>query len=461
MTGERVITDADMVALRERLGADLTAWYEALPPLVDTPPDPGPPVQLAPQNPVATPGDGKVVVAWAPPATGQQPTGYRYGRDGTDAAGSGPWSGTLPPTARSATLDKLVNGLPYKVTLAAVYPDGDVALTITVTPEGPPSPPVPDPPVAGAGRVKLAGLSGLPFNSIVFLAGSVSKAGMEQFGRERGRPLDGVLTFPPRNSWGALRQTPVAELKAILDAGGIVVYSIPHAPVPTDGNGEFTADAVAINVRGANDAYRNEQRAFGTWLADVGLNREGFILRPDWEFNGDWYPWSAKNGGPEAVKASLRNLITNVRAGGATKVRNDLCENKLPSQSGSSIPEVMPGPEYIDVLGIDFYDMWGPSFTPAQWAEQLRKGLAQNIDLAKKLGIQWSIDECGNTHPADKNHGGDNPKYWEFLLGTVRAETNSCAWHNTYLHPGAPASLRHDFASNPQSFATYKRLLAK
>jgi hypothetical protein len=447
------VTEADVAALKARLTAAVDDWTFDL----EVPPDPDP-ISAGPRNPMVSPGDGKVVITWDAPdaALTIEPTGYRYGRDGSDAGGGGPWSGLLPADARSAVLDKLINGRSYTVTLAAVYPSGDVAVTTTATPVGPP--PDPDPP-AGVRRVPLAGLSGLGFNSIVFLAGGVTKAGMEQFGRDRGRPLDGVLTFPPRASWEDLSKTPAGELRAILGAGGLVVYSIPHAPVRKDSQDRWTTDSLAINSRGANDDYRSEQRALGALMAASGLNSERFVVRVDWEFNGDWYPWSAKHGGPETLKVAIRNCVTNLRAGGATRVRFDLCQNKWPSQSGFSTGDVMPGPEFIDVLGFDGYDQWAPSFTPEQWAVERRKGLDQTIALAKALGIQWSVDECGNTHPRDGNHGGDNPAYWEFLLATVRADAGSCGWFNTYLHPGAPATLRHDFASNPASFAAYKRLL--
>jgi hypothetical protein len=469
---ERIVTEADIANLKARPstigspGPAIDDWFAGLKGIDNPDPEVPPVSTTAPRNLTVGPGDGRIVLTWEAPA-GATPTGYRFGRDGADVTTAGPWSGLLPADARTATLDKLVNGRTYTVTLAAVYPSGDVAVTSTVTPVGPANPPTPDPP-AGGRRVPLVGKSGLGFNSICFHGGAVSKAAMEQFGRDRGRPMDGVLTFPARGTWAALRTGGVAEMKAIIDAGGLVVYSIPHAPVPVDSAGHYTADAMAINVRGANDAYRAEQRAFGAWLAAVGLDSERFVLRIDWEFNGNWYPWAANNGGPSALKTALRNCITNIRAGGGTRVRHNLCANKSPNHSGSGFAEVFPGADVIDVVGIDQYDMWMPSKNAAQWAGEMARdpSILIVVALAAKHGIHWSLDEGGNTHGVKDGSGKlvsgeDNPAYWDLQLGTVREHAATCAWHNTYLHPGAPASLRHDFAANPASWARYKQLLAK
>jgi hypothetical protein len=133
-----------------------------------------------------------------------------------------------------------------------------------------------------------------------------------------------------------------------------------------------------------------------------------------------------------------------------------MCFNKGPSQSGADF-SVFPGSEFIDVIGVDQYDMWQPATTSQQWATEINRSpaLATVRAFAESRGIQWSMDEGGNSW--DPTSGGrDNPAYWGFLWDTLNAGAASMAWHCTYTHPGAPSSLRHDFGSNPRSWETYK-----
>ncbi len=299
---------------------------------------------------------------------------------------------------------------------------------------------------AGKRRVPLVGASGLGFNSIVFRQ---DPSGAEQFGKWRGVPVDGLLWFTTREQWGDFRA--YWDGKAdYLASGKLVVTSMPHAP---------NSEGANMNSKGANDAYRDAQRDFGKWLAASGLNVPNHAIRVDWECNGDWYHWSANRpGGASALREAIKNFVINVRAGGATQVKFDLCFNKGPSQAGADY-SIFPGAEYIDVIAVDQYDMWGPSYTDEQWSTEVRKtpALANLAAFALEQGIMWALDEGGNTH-GDQNQGGDNPFYWQKMMTFIQNNITNCAWHDTYDHAGAPASLAHDFAQNPKAAATYKGL---
>ena len=61
-------------------------------------------------------------------------TGYTYGRDGTDAQGTGPWSGTAGASTRSATFNLLKPGSTYQLSVAATNAAGTgAAASATVT----------------------------------------------------------------------------------------------------------------------------------------------------------------------------------------------------------------------------------------------------------------------------------------------------------------------------------------
>ncbi len=298
----------------------------------------------------------------------------------------------------------------------------------------------------GRRRIPLIGRSGLPFNSLVFRQ---QVDGADAFERWRGNPVDGLMWFTTRGNWGHFRGSWGSKAD-YLASKRLVVTTLPHAP---------TDEGDAMNQRGANDAYRDQQRDFGRFLVEAGLNSPYHVLRVDWEANGNWYNWSANRpGGAEALKAAIRNFVVNVRGGGATQVKFDLCWNKGPSHSGADYG-FFPGAEFIDVVTIDSYDFWTPSFNDNDWRQNINKqpGLANLVDFAKRNGIQWGIDECGNTH-GEQSSGGDNPYYFQKLWDFCNENAASCAWMVTYDDPGAPASLAHHFEANPRTADLYRKL---
>ncbi|MGC5224267.1 PQQ-dependent sugar dehydrogenase [Micromonospora sp. DT81.3] len=85
----------------------------------------------APPGPVASivaaqTGQDAATLRWMPPAiTGGAPlSGYRVSRDGTDTAGAGPWSYTVPATTTSFTFAKLVPASLYTLSVQPISSAG-------------------------------------------------------------------------------------------------------------------------------------------------------------------------------------------------------------------------------------------------------------------------------------------------------------------------------------------------
>lgn len=462
---DKIVEPADLLQLRDMFDSWVAGLRDAPPPVeppVDPPVDPPEPPEPSRQPMRITGyevvGTDQLLVTFVVDGPVES---IGYGRDGTDSFGTGPWVGALPdPAQRFVTLNHLRPGDTYEVTVSAYYEDTALDVdSITITmPPAPPPVPGPDPaddrrvPLVEADSSAVIG-SGLGYNSIAFPGGALTLQKLADFGKQRGRKLDGGLTFTGRDSWDALRGADhMAGAKQILDQGGIVVLSVCHAP---------ESEGDAMNQRGAAGAYAAQQRALGGYWAANGMNTNRFVLRIDWEFNGYWFKWAAnKPGGPSALREAIRNAIDNYRAGGLTQARFDLCCNKGPSQAGADWEQVSPGPEWIDVIGVDQYDMWQPSYTPAGWlieSQHRNPSVGAAEAFAARQGVQWALDEGGNANPKGPNYGGDNPVYWREMMQFVRDRADTIAWHTTYLHPGAPATLHHDFASNPVSFEEYKR----
>lgn len=401
------------------------------------------------------PGVDTILATWELAPGSKAVRSIRAGRNGTDNTGYGPWppagEGVLGPDVRSLTFEKL-NPVEYEIWVEVTYTDGTTArVTGRAKPTGPvpdPNPdPDPEPPLPGARRIPHPGKSGLPFPSLQF-NGGYSVAALERDGQARGRQFDGLMYFSERNSWDRMMVFP-AEHRAFLAAGNLVVVRIPIAP---------ESEGDAMNSKGAQDAYRDRQRQLGAAWAKAGGNTDYLLVSLAWEFNGDWYKWSAKNGGPAVLKKAVENCITNLREGGLDKVNFDMCPNKGPSQSGSDFA-CIPGPEFVDSVLVDHYDFWGPIRNEAEYQTEMRRSpsFRANRDFARSRGQMWGLAEGGNCHhPAG---AGDNPTYWRYIRDFFMDSNNAkdCAAHITYNHAGAPASLAHHWAANPKSYTYYSQ----
>ncbi|GAA1428278.1 hypothetical protein GCM10009616_07500 [Microlunatus lacustris] len=413
----------------------------------------------APQTtPSVVVGNGKITLRWTevPGATG-----YQVGRGGVDTSGFGAWSTTDPAAARSRVFDQLVNGKNYTLFVEPVL-SGGVRRTISATPSAAPTTPVPTPSPTPttpaptptptpttpppttpgtAGQVPLIGKSKLPWNSVVFGHGG-DPAGFESW---RKRPVDGVLTFPARNSWNDMGQLPSRR------AGDLMIYSIPTFP---EGIGGSNAKVAAGN-------YDSDIRALATKMKNAGWNTDRTVIRLGWENNGNWYQWGQDRGGSEAYKAAFRRFVTQSRAAGLSNVKWDWNLNKGPQayNAGVSWTTGYPGDDVVDVIGLDAYDMWNPSFTDAQWeANMMRRnpGLQEVADFARSHKKQMALDEWGVVH--DAHGGGDNPFYMGKMFGWLKANADVIAWENTYDHDGAPSYFNHKLSDggNPKAAAQYR-----
>jgi hypothetical protein len=420
------------------------------------PGDPGGPTDpLKPLTVKLTAGHGSILTEWT--TDPRRPVlGFTVSRDGGEAGqtnGKG-WTTSDPATARARTFDKLGPG-PYRITVTAHYSDGnEQTITVTGAPlaDAPTEPTEPGDPGQPGGRlVPIAGRSHLGYNLTVFQSGANNLPGIDATARLLGLPaLDGVLTFPPRQNWDDLRD--IDETLGVSAAGGLTIISIPHAP---------ESEGTGMNTRGAANAYAAQQKSLGQYYVSKGLNKPTTILRVNWEWDGDWYAWSSKNGGPDAFKSALRNAVTNYRAGGLTLARIDLCGNKGPAQTGHTFDQVFPGPDIVQIIGVDCYDHWSPARNATQWATECGRtpGLNQAIADAKKHGIMWAIDEGANVH--SDTGGGDNPYYYTALAGTVRANAANMSHWNLYNDRGAPNTFHHEFASNPNALTELRKQLTQ
>ena len=285
--------------------------------------------------------------------------------------------------------------------------DEAVVSAISVRPltadPGPAPQPEPQPNPPGANR------SGLAWGSGVFMPGT-SKTAVDGFATWRGRPLDAVVTFPARANW-----YDVTNPSWLYDAwvGTPYTKSVAVAMIPT-GEGATVAAC-------AQGAYNDKWVLFGRNIKARGLDDES-IIRLGWEFNGNWFPWSAYD--PAAWASCWRNIHTSAESV-APALRWDWTVNRGIGQALPDASRAYPGDAYVDVVGVDSYDMWPAVTSEAAWQEQLngRGGLNEWASFAYAHGKRFSVPEWGVFPAGGAGHeGGDNAFYINKMVDFFAAQ---------------------------------------
>ncbi|CAO5252152.1 conserved hypothetical protein [Frankia sp. AgKG'84/4] len=356
-----------------------------------------------PATPSASPGAG---VTSAPgPAVGDPPAAL-------------PGRGVPPAAAPQVTRSSTASAAP--------------APRPTATPGAPGAP--------GAGRVP-GGLSGIS-------AGSLSEVrAWEQF---RGSPVDVIVTFSDRSGWAGITQ-PWLGTSAERFAGFTGIWVISQPFFPTDG-GDIASCAAG--------AYDERWRQFGDWLVRQG--RGASIVRPAWEFNGAWFPWSVSKDRTNWVPC-FRQVVTSIRAT-APQVRIDWTFNA----HNTDAFEYYPGDEYVDIVGVDTYDQWPANKDEATFTAQCEQptGLCAGIAFARKHGKQFSVPEWGLVGTSDTGAskvgqaGGDNPVYISMMHKTMYDNADILAYE-AYFNDDLPNNVHSSLinpTTHPKGAALYAQL---
>jgi hypothetical protein len=156
------------------------------------------------------------------------------------------------------------------------------------------------------------------------------------------------------------------------------------------------------------------------------------IVRPGWEFNGDWYAW-ASAGREGDYAGCFRHLVDAMRA--APGQRFEFLWNPILGTEHSAGESAYPGDVYVDYVGVDVYDTsWvrGTYPLPVDAGEERRAavgrtvwkaildggwGLREWARFASAHGKALVVPEWGLSARTDGHGGGDNAYFVERMLG--------------------------------------------
>jgi hypothetical protein len=284
----------------------------------------------------------------------------------------------------------------------------------------------------------------LPLTDLGVYRGAADPEGVAEFGRWLGRDPTWALDYLPATSWKTIGD-PSWIARRWSASPYKVVYSVPLLP----DSGPATLE------RGAAGAYDHHFRRLARGLVEAG---EGdAVVRLGWEFNGHWMRWAAA--GQEAAFVEYwRNIVDAMRSVEGSSFVFDWCPSAGPNEAQAE--EVYPGDAYVDVIGLDVYDLSADtSLSPAERWELLMTqayGLEWHRRFAAGHGKPMSYPEWG-LWPADDGGGGDSPYFIEQMHRWTA--TNNIVYQMYFDYDGSDG-VRHAL-SNPEyenAAARYREL---
>ena len=206
------------------------------------------------------------------------------------------------------------------------------------------------------------------------------------FERWLGREVDGVLGYTAGNTWEEIGDPGwFIDLWSRIDRP--VFWSVPL--VPSKGR-----NALEEAASGAHNAvYRRAAQK----LAAFRPHDNPVFIRTGWEFNGDWFPWSAA-GRERAFIGAFRQFVDSFRA---VSDRFQFEWNVNMGASKTDPERCYPGNAHVDVIGMDFY--WHLQYTSrdplAAWDKMLNEGhgLRWHQRFAAACGKPTAYSEWGVT----------------------------------------------------------------
>lgn len=269
---------------------------------------------------------------------------------------------------------------------------------------------------------------------------------LEAYERWLGRRVDQTLEFI---SWDVLSKGTTWGVKCWAKAGRTnVVYSLPMLP----------NDKSATLADGAAGKFDQLFRNYAQKLVENGFGNA--IVRIGWEFNADWYSWAAKHD-PQSWIAYWRRIVTTMRAVPGAAFKFDW--TAAGGWSSFRAEDAWPGDEYVDIIGLDFYNNFRrPDVTPQErWRQRMSAphGLAWHRRFATAHGKPMSYPEWG-TGTGRNTHGGDDDPYFiEQMARWIAA--NDVAYHNYWDFKASIFDSKLSDGRRPQAARAFVRAFGR
>jgi hypothetical protein len=172
-----------------------------------------------------------------------------------------------------------------------------------------------------------------------------------------------------------------------------------------------------------------EDASFQYVATQIARAQPNAIIRIGWEANGNWFSWSAANGGQTDYVAAFRHVAAIFKAA-SPGFLIDWCVDFGPVNVAAD--QIYPGDDVVDVIGMDIYDTNPLSLTnpAASWQNYLNSpyGLKWHKAFAAKHHKPMSYPEWG------VGQEGDDPT---FVTGMANWIASNNVLYNDYWNTNA------------------------
>jgi hypothetical protein len=291
--------------------------------------------------------------------------------------------------------------------------------------------------------------------------GYQSPAGVSSFGRTVGERPRFAMDFLNGDSWSALVKTAPSY-----------IWGVPILPdVSSGGSAAVASESTYSLQRGADGAYNSYFRKLAKDMVVGGEAKS--IIRLGWEFNGDWFSWSA-GGQSAAFVGYWRQIVDTMRSVAGQKFTFEWNPTAGVTKAGNLVNDY-PGSAYVDYIGLDVYDQqWG--YYGAEGCE----GVACQQDefhriLTEPDGLNWlakfaahegkpivlpewglgvfNPTDLNGTYQDEELGGGDDPTFIDDMAAWIDAHHvfEASYWdfepETLSVTPLSAAALRSDFGT--------------
>ncbi|HEX4434520.1 MAG TPA: glycosyl hydrolase, partial [Acidimicrobiales bacterium] len=171
-----------------------------------------------------------------------------------------------------------------------------------------------------------------------------------------------AMDFQDGTSWSSLTGSswPYSRWKG---TGYSMIWGLPMLP------DTYSPSSSLSNTSGS--CYGLTQEAAGVFNADwtkvaQAMVSNGFgssVVRPGWEFNGNWFPWAA-GGCASAYVGAYQKIVTTMRAVPGANFTFEW--NPTLGDTGvGNLASYYPGSAYVNYIGSDVYDNAGGTYPGA------------------------------------------------------------------------------------------------
>lgn len=281
--------------------------------------------------------------------------------------------------------------------------------------------------------------------------GGINPRGQNDFAKKylQKPTSDVALEFVPGDSWTAIEGPSwMTDPWKNSEYKRKMVFGVPMLP----------PDASTSLAQGATGAYNSHYQKLAQNLVNAGMDNA--VLRIGWEFNGNWFRWSAANGQASNFVNYWKQIVTTMRSVPGANFKYDW--NPTNGTASLAYPEqAYPGDAYVDYIGIDAYNgSWIPNYQDpvARWNDIMYapRGLDFWVKFAEGHNKPISFPEWGTGNREDGHGGGDDAAFIKNMYD-VMSSTNTA--YNVYWDYPA-LDYNAALKNNPKAAAEFTRLFA-